>query len=72
MGGQGGLVSEESLGSIEKSVGGKAVWRCVMNIQRGRRGFVPVRSAVVRDEEGNNMHNSRAATGGGGDTFPAS
>ena len=32
---------------------GKAVWRCVRDIQRRRRGLVPVRSAVVRGEEGN-------------------
>ena len=32
---------------------GKAVWRCVRDIQWGRRGLVPVRSTVVRDEEGN-------------------
>ena len=27
--------------------GGKVVWQCIRDIQRGRRGLVPVRSAVV-------------------------
>ena len=33
--------------------GGKLVWCCIRDIQRGRRGLVPVRTATVRDEEGN-------------------
>lgn len=33
--------------------GGKIVWRCIRDIQRGRRGLVPLRSATVRDEDGN-------------------
>ena len=33
--------------------GGKVVWRCIRDIQVGRRGLVPVRSTAVRDEEGN-------------------
>ena len=32
---------------------GKVVWRCIRDIQVGRRGLAPVRSTVVRDEEGN-------------------
>lgn len=32
---------------------GKVVWSCIRDIQRGRRGLVPVRAVVVRDEEGN-------------------
>ena len=31
---------------------GKVVWRCIRDIQRGRRGLVPMRTAVVRDEDG--------------------
>jgi len=31
----------------------KVVWSCIKDIQRGRRGLVPVRAAVVKDEEGN-------------------
>ena len=33
--------------------GGKIVWRCIRDIQRGRRGLVPVRVAAVKDEDGN-------------------
>ena len=32
--------------------GGKLVWKCIRDIQRGRRGLVPTRSATVRDEDG--------------------
>ncbi len=32
---------------------GKVVWSCIRDIQRGRRGLVPVRAVVVRNEEGN-------------------
>ena len=32
--------------------GGKLVWRCIRDIHRGKRGLAPVRSAVVRDEDG--------------------
>jgi len=32
--------------------GGKVVWRCIRDIQRGRRGLVPVKCVRVRDEEG--------------------
>ena len=31
---------------------GKVVWRCIRDTQRGRRGLVPMRTAVVRDEDG--------------------
>jgi hypothetical protein len=33
--------------------GGKLVWRCIRDIQRGRRGLVPTRSTIVKDEDGN-------------------
>ena len=33
--------------------GGKVVWRCIRDIQRGRRGLVSVRMATVMDEEEN-------------------
>ena len=33
--------------------GGKLVWRCIRDIQRGRRGLIPARSAMVKDEDGN-------------------
>ena len=32
---------------------GKVVYRCIRDIQRGRRGLVPMRAVVVKDEEGN-------------------
>ena len=32
---------------------GKVVWRCIRDIQRGRRGLIPVRMATVMDEEEN-------------------
>ena len=32
--------------------GGKIVWRCIRDIQRGRRGLVPRRSVTVRNEDG--------------------
>jgi len=31
----------------------KILWRCIRDIQQGRRGLVPVRCSVVKDEEGN-------------------
>ena len=31
----------------------KVVWRCIRDMQHGRRGLVPLRSVVVRDEDGN-------------------
>lgn len=33
--------------------GGKVVWSCIRDMQRGRRGLVPVKLAAVKDEEGN-------------------
>ena len=30
---------------------GKVVWQCIRDIKRGRRGLVPMRTAVVRDED---------------------
>ena len=33
--------------------GGKVVWKCIRDIQRSRRGMVPVRVTTVRDEHGN-------------------
>ena len=33
--------------------GGKVVWSCIRDMQRGRRGLVPVKMASVKDEEGN-------------------
>ena len=32
--------------------GGKLLWKCIRDIQRGRRGLVPTRSATIRDEDG--------------------
>ena len=32
--------------------GGKKVWLCIRDMQRGRRGLVPTRTAMVRDEDG--------------------
>ena len=46
------LVPDEGHGCREKN-GGKVVWRCIRDIQRGRKGLVPVRMAVVKDEDGN-------------------
>jgi len=40
--------------------GGKVVWRCIRDIQRGRRGLVPVKSAVVQDENGNSCTTTEA------------
>ena len=33
--------------------GGKVVWRCIRDVQRGRRGLVPVRMKKMMDEEEN-------------------
>ena len=33
--------------------GGKKVWKCIRDMQYGRRGLVPARLATVTDEEGN-------------------
>ena len=32
--------------------GGRLVWRCIRDIQRARRSLLPVRSAMVKDEDG--------------------
>ena len=40
--------------------GGKLVWRCIRDIQRGRRGLVPVKTAVVKDEDGNTCTTAKA------------
>ena len=37
----------------ERGHSGKILWRCIKGIQRGRRGLIPVRSSMVKDEEGN-------------------
>ena len=42
---------------------GKLVWSCIRDIQRGRRGLVPMRLAAVKNEDG-----SVCATIGGGGT----
>ena len=39
---------------------GKVVWRCIRDVQRGRRGLVPVRSAVVQDKSGNSCTTTEA------------
>ena len=31
--------------------GGKVVWMCIRDIQRSRRGMVPVRTTAVKDED---------------------
>ena len=33
--------------------GGKVVWRCIRDIQRGRRGLIPLKTTQVNDEDGN-------------------
>ena len=33
--------------------GGKLIWRCIRDMQHGRRGLVPVRTAAVKYEDGN-------------------
>ena len=33
--------------------GGKIVWSCIRDMQRGKRGLVPVKMTVVREENGN-------------------
>ena len=33
--------------------GGKVVWRCIRDIQRGRRGLIPLKTTQVNDENGN-------------------
>ena len=40
--------------------GGKIVWRCIRDIQRARRGLVPERTALVRDENGNKCTSAEA------------
>ena len=32
--------------------GGKVVWKCIRDIQKSRRGMVPMRAATVKDEDG--------------------
>ena len=33
--------------------GGKVVWKCIKDIQKSRRGLIPVHVTVMKDEEGN-------------------
>ena len=40
--------------------GGKLVWRCIRDIQRGRRGLVPVKTVVVKDDGGNTCTTAKA------------
>ena len=47
------LFPTQSFGGREGKHGGKLVWWCIRDIQRGRRGLVLARTAVVKDEEGN-------------------
>ena len=39
--------------ALEAERGRHGGWRCIRDIQRGRRGLVPVKSAAVKDENGN-------------------
>ena len=32
---------------------GKGAWKCIRDMQRGRRGLIPTRCITIRDEEGN-------------------
>ena len=32
---------------------GKVVWKCIKDMQHGRRGLIPHRSVTIRDEDGN-------------------
>ena len=52
--------------------GGKVVWWCIRDIQRGRRGLVPRRSAVVRDKDGNTCTILEQQQQDGGGTSPKS
>ena len=52
--------------------GGKIVWHCIKSMQHGRRGLVPVRMAVIRDENGNSCSSLRHNNRGGEDTFQRS
>ena len=35
---------------------GKGIWKCIRDIQHGRRGLIPTRTAVVKDENGNSCN----------------
>ena len=48
------------LGAEKGRNGGKLVWKCIHDIQRGRRGLVPMRTAVVGDESGDVCTTSEA------------
>ena len=39
--------------------GGKLVWRCIRDIQWGRRGLVPVKTVVVKDDGWQYLHHSK-------------
>ena len=43
------LKAKEAQGGVKS---GKVVWKCIREIQRGRRGLVPVKTRSVRVEEG--------------------
>ena len=43
------LKAKEAQGGVN---GGKVVWKCIREMQRGRRGLVPLKTRSVRDEEG--------------------
>ena len=48
------------------------VLRCIRDILQGRKGSVPMRSVVVRDEEGNPSELLRSNSSGGEGTLPKS
>ena len=46
------MVPKEGSRSSRWEEWGKVVWRCIQDIQRGRRGLIPVKCVRVHDEEG--------------------
>ena len=52
---KGTVEEKEGIRGTEKPFKGEVVWRCISirDIQRWRRGLVPVRMATVMDEEEN-------------------
>ena len=46
----------KALEAERRTNNGKGVWKCIRDIQHGRRGLIPTRTAVVKDENGNSFN----------------
>ena len=47
------LVSAKAVKAEKRTICGRMVWNCIRDIQRARRGMVPMRTAAAMNENGN-------------------